>query len=180
MKNLTAKLIIFSLVLTSFGCNQTNEKIIVKKTIKSLNNSSITGTISFTQENDSVYLEAHVFGLDPGAKALHIHEIGDCSSDDGSSTGGHWNPYNTKHSKWGDPTGFHLGAVGNFEVDSIGHGMLNFKTDLWCIGCKEENDILNKAVIIHQGSDDYVSQPSGASGIRIGCMEINIPDDVNF
>ena len=63
MKNLTAKLIIFSLVLTSFGCNQTNEKIIVKKTIKSLNNSSITGTISFTQENDSVYLEAHVFGL---------------------------------------------------------------------------------------------------------------------
>ena len=40
MKNLTAKLIIFSLVLTSFGCNQTNEKIIVKKTIKSLNNGS--------------------------------------------------------------------------------------------------------------------------------------------
>ena len=34
MKNLTAKLIIFSLVLTSFGCNQTNEKIIVKKTIQ--------------------------------------------------------------------------------------------------------------------------------------------------
>ena len=58
--------------------------------------------------------------------------------------------------------------------------MLNFKTDLWCIGLEEENDILNKAVIIHQGSDDYVSQPSGASGIRIGCMEINIPDDVNF
>ena len=58
--------------------------------------------------------------------------------------------------------------------------MLNFKTDLWCIGCEEENDILNKAVIIHQGSDDYVSQPSGASGIRIGCMEINIPDDVSL
>ena len=45
--------------------------------------------------------------------------------------------------------------------------MLNFKTDLWCIGCKEENDILNKTVIIHQGSDDYVSQPSGASGIKL-------------
>ena len=180
MKNLTAKLIIFFLVFASFGCDQTKEKIIVKKTIKSLNNSSITGTISFTQENDSVYLEAHVFGIEPGAKAIHIHEIGDCSSDDGSSTGGHWNPYDTKHSKWGDPTGFHLGAIGNFEVDSIGHGMLNFKTDLWCIGCEEENDILNKAVIIHQGSDDYVSQPSGASGIRIGCMEINIPDDVNL
>ena len=43
-----------------------------------------------------------------------------------------------------------------------------------------KRQIINKAVIIHQGSDDYVSQPSGASGIRIGCMEINIPDDVSL
>ncbi len=53
--------------------------------------------------------------------------------------------------------------------------MINFTTDLWCIDCKENNDILGKAVIIHNGEDDYVSQPSGASGIRIGCMEISIP-----
>ena len=58
--------------------------------------------------------------------------------------------------------------------------MLKFKTDLWCIGCDEENDILNKAVIIHNGADDYVSQPSGASGMRIGCMEIKIPEDVSL
>ena len=57
--------------------------------------------------------------------------------------------------------------------------MIKFKTDLWCLGCGEENDIINKAVIIHNGADDYVSQPSGASGMRIGCMEINIPEEVS-
>ena len=39
--------------------------------------------------------------------------------------------------------------------------------------CNNNNDLVGKAVIIHNGQDDYVSQPSGASGIRIGCMEIS-------
>ena len=177
MKNLISKIIIIFLLIASFGCDEKDDVISIKKTIKPLNNSTITGTVMFTQKNDSVYLEAHAYGIEPGNKALHIHENGDCSSEDGLSTGGHWNPYGTKHSKWGDPEGFHLGAVGNFEVDSIGHGMMKFATDLWCIGCEKENDILNKAVIIHNGADDYISQPSGASGMRIGCMEINISED---
>ena len=170
-----AKLNIFLVLALCVSCNTNNQVISIKKSIKPINNSNISGTISFytsSQKKDSVYLEAHVFGLDPGTKAIHIHEYGDCSSNDGLSTGGHWNPTNTKHGKWDDPTGFHLGAIGNFKVDSIGHGMLKFGTDLWCLGCGEKNDILNKAVIIHNGQDDYISQPSGASGMRIGCIEI--------
>ncbi|CAI8347899.1 MAG: superoxide dismutase family protein [Candidatus Marisimplicoccus sp.] len=174
-----AKLNIFLVLIMSISCNTNNQVISIKKTIKPINNSNISGTISLqtsSQVNDSVYLEAHVYGLDPGTKAIHIHEFGDCSSDDGLSTGGHWNPTDTKHGKWGDPTGFHLGAIGNFQVDSIGHGMLKFGTDLWCLGCGEKNDIMSKAIIIHNGQDDYISQPSGASGMRIGCMEINIQE----
>ena len=40
--------------------------------------------------------------------------------------------------------------------------MINFTTDLWCIDCNKNNDLVGKAVIIHNGQDDYVSQPSGA------------------
>ena len=98
MKNFKTKLIIFSVLIYSVACNTENNTIIIKKTITPVNNSSISGTVTFTQENDSVSLEAHVFGLDPGIKAIHIHEFGDCSSEDGLSTGGHWNPYDTKHS----------------------------------------------------------------------------------
>ena len=74
MKTPLAKIIIFLFISTSIflsfitiSCD-TNEKVIsIKKTIKPLNNSNISGTITFTQENDDpVFLEAHVFGLEPG------------------------------------------------------------------------------------------------------------------
>ena len=103
MKTPIAKLIKFlftsTCIFLSFittGCENNEQVIAIKKNIKPLNNSNISGTITFTQENDSVFLEAHVFGLKPGTKAIHVHEFGDCSSDDGLSTGGHWNPTNTK------------------------------------------------------------------------------------
>ena len=45
-----------------------------------------------------------------------------------------------------------------------------FETDQWCLGCDDETkNILGKAVIIHEGTDDYTSQPSGAAGKRIVC-----------
>ena len=176
MKKFKTKIIIFLILFTSISCNTNEEIILIKKTIKPVNNSDISGTIKLTQKNDSVFLEAHLFGLKTGTKAIHIHEFGNCSSSDGLSTGSHWNPTDTKHSKWGDPTGFHLGAIGNFEVDNSGHGMVNFSTDLWCIGCEENIDILGKGIIIHNGKDDYVSQPSGASGPRIGCCLLYTSD----
>ena len=58
--------------------------------------------------------------------------------------------------------------------------MVKFSTDLWCIKCDEEKDLLNKAVIIHNGIDDFNSQPSGAAGMRLGCMEIKIPEEVSL
>ena len=36
----------------------------------------------------------------------------------------------------------------------------------------ETKNILGKAVIVHQGADDFVSQPSGAAGSRISCAGI--------
>ena len=61
MKNLISKLIIIFLLIASFGCDQKEDVISIKKTIKQLNNSPITGTVMFTQKNDSVYLEAHAY-----------------------------------------------------------------------------------------------------------------------
>ena len=52
--------------------------------------------------DDKVKMEAHVFNLNNKSHAIHLHEFADCSSDDGKSTGGHWNPTFEKHGKWGD------------------------------------------------------------------------------
>ena len=51
--------------------------------------------------------------------------------------------------------------------------MIKFSTDLWCIGCEDPTkNIVGKAVIVHQGADDLVSQPSGAAGSRVSCAGI--------
>ena len=47
---------------------------------------------------------------------------------------------------------------------------ITFSTDLWCLNCDDENkNIIGKAIIVHQGIDDFTSQPSGAAGSRITC-----------
>ena len=118
-------------------------------------------------------LSVTIRGLDKGTHAIHLHEKADCSSDDGKSTGGHWNPTFESHGAWGSKKGYHKGDIGNFEVAADGIGRIHFETDEWCIGCEDETkNILGKAIIVHQGTDDFVSQPSGAAGARISCAGI--------
>ena len=145
----------------------------IKKMIIDLNSksgSNVTGKVVFKQEKGVVSMVALMEGLDEGEHAIHLHESADCSSDDGKSTGGHWNPTGQPHGKWGDAKGYHKGDIGNFMADANGNGTINFYTQEWCIGCGDPNkDIVGKAVIVHQGTDDFTSQPSGAAGARVSC-----------
>ena len=81
---------------------------------------------------------------------------------------GHWNPTNKQHGKWGSAD-FHSGDIGNVQLDNQGKGTLTLETDLWTLGGGPEKNILDKALIVHGGTDDYTSQPSGNAGTRIGC-----------
>lgn len=132
--------------------------------------SDLTGTVTFTQENGEVTMTAEFTGLKEGMHAIHLHEKADCSAEDGTSAGGHWNPTFEDHGEWGSKKGYHRGDIGNFDVNADGKGSITFTTDQWCIGCDDaKKNILNKAVIVHDGVDDFTSQPSGAAGTRIGC-----------
>jgi|TARA_B110000967_G_scaffold187640_1_gene209731 Cu-Zn family superoxide dismutase len=139
--------------------------------LESKSESAVTGTAEFTEIDGMVQMTAVIKGLSVGSHAIHIHEKADCSSVDGKSAGGHWNPTAQPHGKWGAETGYHKGDIGNFtventEVDTI----VEFSTDQWCIGCGDDRkDILGKGVIVHQGVDDFTSQPSGAAGSRVSC-----------
>ncbi len=138
--------------------------------MESKSGSQATGEVSFVEENGMVKMEAKFSGLKPGTHAIHLHESADCSAADASSAGGHWNPTHEKHGKWGDADGYHKGDIGNFEADDNGDGRISMQTDEWCIGCGDENkDILGKSVIVHEGADDFTSQPSGNAGGRVAC-----------
>ena len=165
--------LLLTLILISLlGCQETKvEKIKINLNAKS--NSKTSGEVSLTERNGVVTLEANIYGLEPGTHAIHLHDKADCSSSDGKSTGGHWNPTFEPHGAWQNDTGFHRGDIGNFEANNQGHGMIKFSTDLWCIGCEDPvKNILGKAVIVHQGADDLTSQPSGAAGARVSCAGI--------
>ncbi len=142
--------------------------------MESKSDSNVTGTVVFTEEeNDMIMMMAYLKGLTPGEHAIHIHEKADCSSADGKSSGGHWNPTHEPHGKWGASEGFHRGDIGNFTADENGNATVHFMTNKWCIGCEDETkNILGKAVIVHQGEDDLTSQPSGAAGARVSCTGI--------
>src|SRR5947207_3940938 len=58
---------------------------------------NVTGSVTFTQSGETVKVVADVTGLTPGKHGFHIHEFGDCSSGDGSSAGGHFNPTHKQH-----------------------------------------------------------------------------------
>lgn len=147
-----------------------NEFKKVRILLDAKSNSNVTGSAVFKQEKGVVSMIATFSGLSEGEHAIHLHEKADCSSEDGKSTGGHWNPTGAPHGKWGDDKGYHKGDIGNFTADAKGNGFISFNTDEWCIGCGDDTkDILGKAVIVHQGTDDFTSQPSGAAGSRISC-----------
>ena len=152
----------------------------VRKTIKKnqfilspKSGSNTNGTVIFTEKDGQVTLELVMNRLSQGTHAIHIHEKADCSSEDGKSSGGHWNPTFENHGAWGSKDGYHKGDIGNFLADNNGNGGITFSTAQWCLGCDDDTkNLIGKAVIVHQGTDDLISQPSGAAGARISCVGI--------
>lgn len=141
-------------------------------TLNAASDSNLSGTINLEDTGEEVKMVVNVAGITPGEHAIHIHETGDCSAPDASSAGGHWNPTSHEHGKF-DSDAFHMGDIGNLTADEDGNASLEFSTDKWCIGCDDEaKNIVGKAIIIHEGVDDFTTQPTGNAGGRIGCVEI--------
>ena len=58
---------------------------------------------------------------------FHLHEKGDCSSGDGMSTGGHWNPDNKPHGPQNAP--HHAGDMPSLKADASGNAKATFKLE---------------------------------------------------
>lgn len=147
----------------------------IKVTIEPKSGSKLSGNAVFTEENGEVTMTAVIDGLAEGMHAIHLHESADCSAEDGSSAGGHWNPTFEKHGKWGATGGYHKGDIGNFKVDANGNGTITMTTKEWCIDCGDDTkNIVGKALVIHDGVDDFTSQPAGNAGNRVGCGTLKL------
>ncbi len=156
-------------LLLSVSCSTTKE---LSYDITGRSGTPTSGNIKFVQKDGEVTMTVNATGLTSGLHAIHLHEKADCSAPDFTSTGGHWNPAGSDHGRWGAEH-FHMGDIGNLNADASGNASMIFKTDKWCIGCKDSSkNIIGKGVIIHDGEDDFHTQPTGDAGGRVGCVEI--------
>lgn len=133
-----------------------------------------SGTITFKEENGKVVMNVTVsFPSKAGQSvAVHLHEHGDCGNS-GNDAHGHWNPTNEPHGRWGAGQ-HHLGDIGNVTLNQAGRGSMQIITEKWSVGTGSTNDVVGRAIIVHSGTDDYTTQPTGNAGSRIGCGVIEL------
>jgi Cu-Zn family superoxide dismutase len=138
--------------------------------LESTTGNSARGTVTFTQDGDEVRVRANVSGLKPGAEhGFHVHEKGDCSSGDGMSAGGHFNPAGKPH---GPQRGeHHAGDMPSLVADAYGNASASFELKGVSIGSGAA-DLVGRGLIVHRDPDDYKTQPTGNAGPRIACAVI--------
>ena len=128
------------------------------------------GTVTFQQQGDRLTVQVKVDGLKPGQEhGFHIHEKGDCSSGDGMSTGGHFNPAGKPHGP--QDTDHHAGDLPALKADAQGRAEVKFQVAGITIGTGA-TDIVGKGLIVHAQPDDYRTQPTGNAGARVACAVI--------
>lgn len=127
------------------------------------------GTATIVAVRGKIELQLAVQGLPAGEHGTHLHTVGRCDAPDFTSAGGHLNPHGKMHGSE-NPQGAHLGDLPNLNVGDNGKGALIASIP----GTAEEVaaalfDADGTAIVIHAGTDDYKTDPSGNSGGRIIC-----------
>jgi Cu-Zn family superoxide dismutase len=130
-----------------------------------------SGTVTFTQVGGKVRVHAAVTGLKPGQEhGFHVHEAGDCSSGDGMSAKGHFNPHGKPHGHYGT-TERHAGDMPNLRADANGRAEATFEVDVLTVADGPAS-VVGRGLIVHVQPDDYKSQPTGNAGARMACAVI--------
>jgi len=133
----------------------------------------VEGTVLFySRGGGEVQVVADVSGLDkPGLYALHVHAKGECAADPAGkqpfvSAGGDFDPAGAAHACPGAGK-HHAGDLGNVEVKADGTGHLELTTG--ALALSGASSVVDRAVILHAGTDDCTTQPDGNAGARLAC-----------
>jgi Cu-Zn family superoxide dismutase len=136
-----------------------------------LGDSQVKGIVTFTEKGRVMEVSGEITGLTPGEHAFHVHEYGDCSSADGMSAGGHFNPDKKPHGGPQDAER-HVGDLGNLTADENGKAIVKIEDKE--LGFFGPHSIIGRSLIVHAKADDLKSQPAGNAGGRVACAVIGI------
>ena len=133
-------------------------------------NGESVGSVNLTQTPHGTLLHVKLENMPAGAHAFHIHTTGACEPSF-KAAGGHYNPGGHKHGIT-VAEGMHAGDMPNIHVPDTGMlelEILNTQVNL-------DDSLFDEdgaAIVIHEGPDDYASDPAGAAGARIACGVIS-------
>jgi Cu-Zn family superoxide dismutase len=126
------------------------------------------GEATFEQVGSRVRVVVFVQGLKPDQEhGMHIHEVGDCSSGDGMSTKGHFNPFGKPHGNPGDAER-HAGDLPSLKANKDGRARVDVEIDVITLTGGPGN-IIGRGLIVHADPDDFRTQPTGNAGARLAC-----------
>jgi len=140
-------------------------------TLEPTKGSTVRGTVNFTQLGSKVRVNGTVTGLRAnGEYGFHVHEVGDCSSGDGMSTKGHFNPYGKPHAHAGTAER-HAGDLPSLRSDAGGTARVDADVDIITVASGPAS-VVGRGLIVHAQPDDYKTQPTGNAGARSACAVI--------
>jgi len=128
------------------------------------------GVVDLTQTPNGVLLRVNLTGVPPGDHAFHIHAVGKCDPPF-ESAGGHFNPEGTKHGLMATE-GRHAGDMPSLHVPSSGELTVEVLNSAVTLAKGPPNSVFDadgSAIVIHEGVDDYRTDPAGNAGARIAC-----------
>lgn len=135
------------------------------------------GEARLQQTPHGVLIRLDLTNATPGVHGLHIHELGRCDRPSFESAAGHFNPTGRQHG-FLNPRGPHAGDLPNIEIPATGRLLVeHFARDITLhSGAGSLLDSDGSAIVIHSGTDDYMTDPSGHSGERLACGQLLRPD----
>lgn len=126
------------------------------------NNSNVRGKVDFFQTNLGVLVVSEIENLPENQTgnffAMHIHDADDCQQDENGNflDSTHFNPQNYSHP-------FHAGDLPVIlSNDGLAFSVVLTKRF-------NVSDIIGKTIFIHENADDFRTDPSGNSGVKIAC-----------
>jgi len=169
MKSILAVAAPAALAALVAGCQTVpDEELRATAALAPTKGSKAFGEATFEQVGDKVRVVVFAQGLKPDREhGFHIHEKGDCSSGDGMSTGGHFNPLGKPHGHPSSPER-HAGDLPALKAGKNGRAKLDVMMDGISLRPGPTN-IIGRGLIIHADPDDYKTQPTGNAGARIAC-----------
>lgn len=132
----------------------------------------VIGTIAFIDTDQGLSLTINVKDISPGEHGFHVHENPSCEFQEkdgqlvpGLAAGGHYDPANAQKHLGPNSEG-HLGDLPKLTADSSGTVQQTVIAPRL-----REQDLKNRAFIIHQSGDNYSDNPNplGGGGARIAC-----------